>query len=266
MRKYTPKDNVQKQSYYTDRFRAPDVLPKDSVEDDAIYAKDVEALKAAFDVKEAYLQRGQLIVIVDSATNVEVIKFFKEKLAYNQLSEMSAIDFVAQRGGFEIFYQLLSMSKRKRVRVKCFIKDGENIESVSSIYSSANWAEREMYDMFGIQVNNHPMLKRILLPDDWVGHPLRKTYPLQGDEFASWYEVDKVYGKEAREIIGPELRDAAFIDRYDTERFARLGKEVGYGEEYKESKTEIVYQEDNRPLLIEKFDPSKASTLADRER
>lgn len=104
-----------------------------------------------------------------------------------------------------------------------------------------------------------------MLPDDWVGHPLRKTYPLQGDEFASWYEVDKIYGKEAREIIGAELRDAAFIDRYDTERFARLGKEVGYGEEYKESATEIAYQEGDRPLLIEKFDPSK-STLADRER
>ncbi len=104
-----------------------------------------------------------------------------------------------------------------------------------------------------------------MLPDDWVGHPLRKTYPLQGDEFASWYEVDKIYGKEAREIIGAELRDAAFIDRYDTERFARLGKEVGYGEEYKETTTEIAYQEGDRPLLIEKFDPSE-STLADRER
>ncbi len=165
MRKYTPKDNVQKQSYYSDRFRAPDRLAKEPVEDDAVFAKDIEALKAAFDVKEAYIQRGQLIVVVEAAKNVE--------------GEMSAVDFVAQCGGFEVFYQLLSMSKRKRARVKCFIKDGENVESVSSIYSSANWAEREMYDMFGIQVNNHPMLKRIMLPDDWVGHPLRKTYPRQ---------------------------------------------------------------------------------------
>lgn len=265
MRKYTPKDNVQKQSYYTDRFRAPDVLPKEPVDGDDVFARDVEAIKAAFDIKEAYIQKGQLVVIVDAASNVDVLKFFKENLAYNQLSELSAIDFVAQCGGFEVFYQLLSMSKRKRARIKCFIKDGENIESATGIYSSANWAEREMYDMFGIKANNHPMLKRIMLPDDWVGHPLRKTYPLQGDEFASWYEVDKIYGKEAREIIGPELRDAAFIDRYDTTRFARLGKEVGYGEEYKESETPIAYQEDDRPLLIDKFDPSK-TTLADRER
>ncbi|HOI83779.1 MAG TPA: NADH-quinone oxidoreductase subunit C, partial [Campylobacterales bacterium] len=162
MRRYTPKDNVQKQSYYTDRFRAADALPKDPVENDAVYAKDIETLKSTFEVKEAYIQRGQLVVIIDAAKNVEVMKFFKEKLAYNQLSEMSAVDFVAQCGGFEVFYQLLSMSKKKRVRVKCFIKDGENVESVSSVYSSANWAEREMYDMFGIRVNNHPMLKRIM--------------------------------------------------------------------------------------------------------
>lgn len=68
-------------------------------------------------------------------------------------------------------------------------------------------------------------MKRILMPDDWEGFPLRKTYPLQGDEFAQWYEVDKLFGKEARDIIGPEIRDSARVDRYDTERFARLGHE-----------------------------------------
>lgn len=265
MRRYTPKDNVQKQSYYTDRFRAADKLPKEPVENDAVFSKDAEALKEAFEIKEIYIQRGQMVIIADASKNVEILKFLKEKLAYNQLSETSAIDFVAQCGGFEVFYQLLSMSKRKRARLKCFIKDGENIDSATHLYSSANWAEREMYDMFGIRVNNHPMLKRIMLPDDWVGHPLRKTYPLQGDEFASWYEVDKIYGKEAREIIGPELRDAAFVDRYDTKRFARLGKEVGFGEESKESETKIAYQEEARPPLIDKFDPQSA-TFADRER
>jgi len=104
MRKYSPKENVQKQSYYTDRFRAPDRLPKEPVEGDEVFAKDVEALKAAFEVKEAYIQRGQLVVIVDAAINIDVIKFFKEKLDYCQLSEMSAIDFVADCGGVEIFY------------------------------------------------------------------------------------------------------------------------------------------------------------------
>ena len=93
----------------------------------------------------------------------------------------------------------------------------------------ANFAEREMYEMFGIYVNNHSYLKRILMPDDWEGHPLLKTYPLQGDEHAQWYEVDKIFGKEYRDIIGPELRDPARVDRYDTQRFARVGKEVPFG-------------------------------------
>ncbi len=74
--------------------------------------------------------------LTDSAISFDVVKFFKEKLNYNQLSEMSAVDFVAERGGFEVFYQLLSMGKRKRARVKCFIKDGENVESVSSATKS----------------------------------------------------------------------------------------------------------------------------------
>jgi len=68
-------------------------------------------------------------------------------------------------------------------------------------------------------------MKRIIMPDDWEGNPLLKTYPLQGDEFASWYEVDKIFGKDAREAIGPEIRDQAQVDRYDTKRSA---KKLGY--------------------------------------
>ena len=80
---------------------------------------------------------------------------------------------------------------------------------------------------------------------DWYDHPLKKTYPLQGDEAASWYEVDKIYGKEARDIIGPELRDTARVDRYDSERFARLGFEVPKGTKITgdEAPTKQDYQE-----------------------
>jgi len=265
MRQYAPKDNVQKKAYYTDRFRVADKLSEDSVETCAVSTAEVVELSKHVAIEKAYIQRGQLLVIVSASDIVATLKVLKENLAYNQLSEMSAIDYIAQRGGFEMFYQLLSMSKAKRVRVKCFVKEGDKIESVSSLYNSANWAEREMYDMFGVVVNNHPMLKRIMMPDDWVGHPLRKTYPLQGDENAQWYEIDKIYGKENREIMGEELRDAAYIDRYDTHRFARIGKEVGFGMPYSETETPIQYQEHDRPILVEKFDPA-VSTEASRER
>ena len=265
MRKYSPKDNVQKQAYYTDRFRVADRIPEDAVDTCEVSAKEVAELSKHIAIEKAYIQRGQLIIIVNANDNIAALKTLKEELGYNQLSEMSAIDYVASRGGFEVFYQLLSMSKAKRVRVKCFVKDGEKVESVTSLYNSANWAEREMFDLLGVGVNNHPMLKRIMMPEDWTGHPLRKTYPLQGDENAQWYEIDKIYGKENREAMGAELRDGAFIDRYDTHRFARIGKEVGFGEPYSEEKTPIQYQEENRPPLVEKFDPS-VCTEASRER
>ncbi len=267
MRAYKPKDDVQKKPYYSDRFWVAPQVPKEDPYSDEVFGSDLDALKSKFDIKDAYIQVGQLVVYIDAKDNFEVIKFLKEELTYDQLSEMSAIDWLAKKGQFEIFYQLLSMNKRKRIRVKCFIDENEAIESVEKIFRSADWSEREMYDMFGIQVNNHPNLKRILMPDDWQGWPLRKTYPLTGDEFAAWYEVDKIYGKEARDIIGPELRDTARIDRYDTQRFARLGYEVDKGEKYQdEVKTIQEYQEDNGVFMIKKFKKDKSKIIDDPQR
>ncbi|MBD3799449.1 MAG: NADH-quinone oxidoreductase subunit C, partial [Epsilonproteobacteria bacterium] len=203
MRAYTPKDNVQKKPYYTDRYWVAPQVAKTDVSEDAVFAADLEAIKAKFEVLDAYIQVKQMVVVINAADNFGVIELMKNELEYNQLSELSAIDWLAKEGKFEIFYQMLSMSKRKRVRVKCKISEKESIQSVEKLFRSADWSEREMYDMFGVVVNNHPFMKRILMPDDWEGFPLRKTYPLQGDEFAQWYEVDKIFGKEARDIIGP---------------------------------------------------------------
>ena len=268
MRKYVPKDNVQKKPYYSDRYWVAPQVPKQAVESDEVFSKDLEAIKAKFDILDAYIQVGQMVVYIKPEDNYGVLELLKTACAYNQLSEMSAVDFIADRGGFEVFYQMLSMSKRKRVRIKCFIEQNQAVESVNPLYRSADWAEREMFDMFGIKVNNHPYLKRILMPDDWEGHPLLKTYPLQGDEFASWYEVDKIFGKEARDIIGPELRDSAKVDRYDTTRFARLGYEQPKGEALDENKepTPLAYQEEGGVFMIEEFDENKSVTITDRDR
>ncbi|MCK9371712.1 MAG: NADH-quinone oxidoreductase subunit C [Sulfuricurvum sp.] len=268
MRAYTPKDDVQKKPYYTDRYWVAPQVAKYDVGEDAVFAADLEAIKAKFDVLDAYIQVDQMVVIIKAEDNFGVIELLKNVCEYNQLSELSAIDWLASEGKFEVFYQMLSMTKRKRLRIKCKIGEKESIESVEKLFRSADWSEREMYDMFGIVINNHPYMKRILMPDDWEGFPLRKSYPLQGDEFAQWYEVDKIFGKEARDIVGPEIRDSARVDRYDTERFARLGHEVPRGADISQGEpdTPLVYQEAEGVFLIEKFDAEKSVVISDRDR
>ncbi len=268
MRRYTPKDDVQKKPYYTDRYWVAPQVPKYPVEEDEVFAEDLKAIKKKFKVDDAYIQVEQMVVYIRSEDNFGVLQLMRDELGYTQLSELSAIDRLAERGRFEVFYQMLSMQKRKRVRVKMLIDEHEAVNSVEKLFRSADWAEREMYDMFGIKLNNHPFPKRILMPDDWEGFPLRKTYPLQGDEFAAWYEVDKIFGKEARDIIGPELRDSAMVDRYDTKRFARLGHEVPYGAEFKadQPETPLGYQEEEGVFMIEKFDEEKSVVISDRDR
>jgi NADH-quinone oxidoreductase subunit C len=268
MRPYTPKDNVQKKSYYTDRYWVAPQVAKFDVSTDEVFAADLKAIKEKYEVLDAYIQVEQMVVYIKPEDNFGVLKLMRDDLEYTQLSEMSAIDWLADKGQFEVFYQLLSMNKRKRIRSKCFIEEKQAIESVEKIFRSADWAEREMYDMLGVKVNNHPFMKRILMPYDWEGHPLRKTYPMQGDEFASWYEVDKIFGKEARDVIGPEIRDAAAVDRYDTKRFARLGHEVAYGEDISEGEPDTVqtYQEEGGVFLVGKLTKEESVVITDRDR
>ena len=258
MRKYVPKDNVQGKSYYTDRFWVAPRVPRTEVED-AHFSNVVKSLGKL--AKENYVEIGQLVVHIDPTDNFEVMTILKEVCGYTQCSEQSAVDYLAQDNEFELFWQLLNVTEAKRVRVVCRLANGAAIESIEPLYKSANFAEREMFDMFGIKVNNHPFLKRILMPDDWEGHPLLKTYPLHGDEFASWYEVDKIFGKEYRDIIGPENRDPAKIDIEDTKRFSRVGYEVPFGAEYNgEKEQEIEYSE----TVLVNYNKTESKTLDER--
>lgn len=241
MRKYVPKDNVQKKAYYTDRFWVSPCVPREAIED-THFKSVVEALGTT--VKESYVELKHLVLHIAPEDNFEVIKTLKEVCGYTQCSEQSAVDYLAQDNEFELFYQMLNITEAKRVRVICRLANGATIESIEPLFKSANFAERELFDMFGIKVNNHPMLKRIIMPDDWEGHPLLKTYPLFGDEFASWYEVDKIFGEAYRDIIGPENRDPAKVNIEDTKRFSRIGYEVPFGEPYNgETPQQIEYSE-----------------------
>ena len=245
MRKYTPKDNVQAKSYYTDRYYVTPRVPTQEVEADEVFSKQLDTIKAKIEVKSASIQLGQMIIEVNSKDNYTALEILKNECGYAMCTELSAVDYLAKDGNFEVFYQMLNLKERKRMRLVCRVQPNEALESTVPLFKSANFAEREMFDMFGIVANNHPFMKRIIMPDDWEGHPLLKTYPLHGDEFASWYEVDKIFGKDAREAIGAENRDQAKIERYDTKRFSRVGHEVPFGADISEGEpeTQIEYSE-----------------------
>jgi len=266
MRKYTPKDNVQRQAPFSDRFFVSPTVPRFDISSDEIFSKDYQAFSASFEVLDAYIEHTHLVIHVKKNAILGIMNFLSKDLEYDMLMEMSAIDYLSAKDGYELFYEMLSISKHKRLRIKCFLDKNDSIESVSSVFDSANWSEREMYDMLGVKVINHPNMKRLIMPDDWYDHPLRKTYPLQGDEAASWYEVDKIFGKEARDIIGPEQRDPAAIDRYDTTRFARLGHEVPFQTDISEfePETPISYQEEDTSKIMKKLKPEESVVLKRR--
>ena len=272
MRKYSPKNDVQKKSYHTDRFYIAPTLDKAPVANDSVFASDISSLSNIVNIEESYIQAGHLVIYVNSVDNIKTIKHLKEIRAYDFMMELSAIDYISSKGGFEVFYEMLSTTKHKRLRVKCFVAKDDAIASVEPLFRMADWSEREMFDMYGVIVKNHPYMKRILMPDDWSGHPLLKSYPLIGDEAAQWYEVDKIFGKEARDIVGPELRDAAQVERYDTNRFARLGHEVPKGTDIRDGKepdTPIRYQEEGGVKafgkhIIPPFDEIETKHLEER--
>ncbi len=263
MRRYEDKANVQKRAYHSDRFRIAPQIEHFEVQSDESFAKTLLHVEKNLHVENSYIELEQLVLWVKPEDNIKALELMKED-AYEILCELSAIDFIESKGGFEIFYQLLSMSKRKRARIKCFLPNSQSIKSAVSVYKSANWSEREMYDMFGIIIEGHPCLKRLLMPDDWHGHPLLKTYPLQGDEAAQWYEVDKIFGEEYREVIGPEQRDTARVNEEDTKNFARINHEVPYGTPYSKEKTVQEYQEDGGINIVKKVKKSDGKTIKGR--
>ena len=112
-----------------------------------------------------------------------VCQFARDQEKFNMLVDLTAVDWPKKEKRFEVVLQLYSFSKNERLRIKAIAADGEAVPSVLPIWPAAGWLERECFDMFGIRFEGHAGLKRILLPDEWQGHPLRKDYDiLQQDE------------------------------------------------------------------------------------
>jgi NADH-quinone oxidoreductase subunit C len=129
-------------------------------------------------IKESLTYLGQNYFVVDAAAIVSICGYLKHEEEFNYLVDLTAVDYPKREKRFEVVYTLYSFPRNTRVRVKASIAENEPIESVTPVWQTANWLEREAYDMFGIRFSGHPDLKRILLPDGWQGFPLRKDYSI----------------------------------------------------------------------------------------
>lgn len=124
--------------------------------------------------------RGELTMRIDRSRVVDVCRFLRDEHKFNFLSDLCGAHYPGRERPFEVVYHLYSIQNKNYVRLKIWLADEEPAPSVAHVWSTANWHEREAYDMFGIRFDGHPDLKRILLPDDWKGFPLRKDYPMEG--------------------------------------------------------------------------------------
>jgi NADH-quinone oxidoreductase subunit C len=125
---------------------------------------------------------GDWTVIVPAARILEVAKHLRDApdAAFDLCSDVTATDWPPRAQRFDVVYVLYSTRHRHRIRVKTKVGDNEPLASVSGIWPAANWLEREIWDMFGVNLTGHPDRRRILMPEDWQGFPQRKDYPLEG--------------------------------------------------------------------------------------
>jgi len=135
--------------------------------------------------------RGETTVTVDKGQLRAVLKFLKESetLLYDLLVDVAGVDSGSGSPRFLVAYLLHSTKFNNRLRIKIRVAEGAALDTVSDIWKAADWLEREVYDMFGIRFSGHPDLRRILLTDDFVGHPLRKDFPLKGIDFDKPFPV-----------------------------------------------------------------------------
>ncbi len=150
-------------------------------------------------ITEAVATLGQQILRVKKDAYLELCRYLRddEEFPFDMCTDLTAIHWPERAGQeFDVVLLLYSVAKNRRLRVKVGLADGDACPSVTSIWEGANWMEREVFDMFGVKFDGHPDLRRILLPEDWPGHPLRKEYPIEyrdnewTDKHLEYREID----------------------------------------------------------------------------
>ncbi len=144
-------------------------------------------------IKESKIKHNQLYVTINSEDLLDVILMLKtnKNIKFKQLIDITAVDYLESQKRFKIVYLLLSHEFNQRIILNYFISENEKISSLTKIFPSANWMEREVFDMYGIKFNDHPDMRRLLTDYGFEGHPLRKDFPLTGHNEVRYSEDKK---------------------------------------------------------------------------
>ncbi len=131
------------------------------------------------------VHRGELTLEIDPARILETCRYLCSERGFSRISSVTAVDWHPAEPRFEVVYHLHAIQQHERLRLKCRIPGAEpSLDSVTAVWRGADWYEREAFDLFGIQFLGHPNLRRILMPEEWEGHPLRKDYPVHGHKYS----------------------------------------------------------------------------------
>ena len=160
----------------------------------------------AADFETLSIARGDLVGITTPGKIVELCRYLRSDadLQFNFLSMITAADYLGKKAKrFEVVYSLYSISQHHRIMLKVPVNEDEEVPTLTSLWDTADWQEREVYDMFGIKFSGHPDLRRILMDDDWVGYPQRKDFPLtyEAPRFSHNFNEMELKDKEPGEDI-----------------------------------------------------------------
>lgn len=157
----------------------------------------IQAICEKFEAEDLSF-RDEHSVVVSPEDVVEISRLLRDKFDFEMLSSLTAVDYWPESDPrFHVVYQFYSVKENITLRVRAIVP-GENptIPSIEGVYPNANWHERELWDMFGIHIEGHSDLRRILMPYEWEGHPLRKDYPLGYEEVQFTFNVDEIDKKK----------------------------------------------------------------------
>ena len=193
-----------------------------------INLKDLEKIinsGLATSIKKSEIKLNQLFIDVNFQDIISTILFLKtnERCKFKQLIDITAVDYPHKDIRFKIVYLLLSHENNLRIIINTVVKENETLPSITKIFSSANWMEREVFDMYGIIFSEHPDLRRILTDYGFTGHPLRKDFPLTGHTEVRYNEEKKKVITEPVKL-DQEYRDFDFESPWEGTKYINIDK------------------------------------------